>query len=118
MKYVNANKVLPDELIREIKKYVEGVYVYIPQNESKRKKWGSNTNSKKEIDFRNARIYDNYLEGNDFEAIADKYYLSVKSIRRIILNYKREMEPVGMMINEILNNWNIDCEAIQIHHSA
>lgn len=118
MKYINANKVLPDELIQEIKKYVEGVYVYIPQNESKRRKWGSNTNSQREMKLRNTRIYDHYLEGNHVEAIADKYYLSVKSIRRIILKFKREMEPVGKMINEILKNWNIDCEAKQIHHSA
>jgi len=118
MRYVNANKVLPDELIQEIKKYVEGVYVYIPQNESKRKKWGSNTNSKKELKLRNIRIYDNYLEGKSVEIIADNYYLSVKSIRRIILSSRREMEPVGKMINEILKNWDIDCEAKQIHHSA
>ncbi|MBI9014804.1 MAG: phosphotransferase [Clostridiales bacterium] len=118
MKYVNAVTVLPDELIKEIKKYVEGVYVYIPQNESKKKKWGSNTNTQREMKLRNTRIYDNYLEGNDVEAIAEKYYLSVKSIRRIILQYKREMEPVGKMVNEILKNWNIDSVAVQIHHSA
>lgn len=32
MKYKNATKVLPNELIEQIQQYVQGEYVYIPIN--------------------------------------------------------------------------------------
>ncbi len=44
MKYINAKDTLPKNLINEIRKHVEGVYIYIPNGESKRREWGSNTN--------------------------------------------------------------------------
>ena len=38
MKYKNASHVLPDELLKEIQKYVEGEAIYIPKQEEK-KRW-------------------------------------------------------------------------------
>lgn len=40
MKYTSAEDVLPEELLKEIQKYVQGRMVYIPTSEGSRKKWG------------------------------------------------------------------------------
>ncbi|WP_200893524.1 hypothetical protein [Paenibacillus terrae] len=47
MKYVNAVIIFPEELLREIQKYVHGEMVYVPTPRGLRKKWGENTGSRK-----------------------------------------------------------------------
>ncbi len=118
MKYVNGLQVLPEELLNEIRKYAEGVYVYIPKSNSKKSKWGEETNFGREMELRNLQIYDKYLEGHNAEAISDFYHLSIKSIKRIILSQKRAMEPMKFMIREILKGWNLEYLPVQIYHSA
>ncbi|MDF2541032.1 MAG: DNA-binding protein AraC-type [Herbinix sp.] len=118
MKYVNGADILPEELINEIRKYTDGVYIYIPKNSAKRNKWGENTNHRREMELRNIHIYDKYLEGVDYIELADCYHLSDKSIRRIVLSQKRRMEPVKAMMKEILKAWNIDDCPRQIYHST
>lgn len=118
MKYIKGEDILPEELLNEIRKYAEGVYVYIPKSDSKRSRWGDKTNHRREMELRNMHIYDKYLEGVDTQIISDRFHLSVKSIRRIILLQKRKMEPITMMIREVLKEWNLDCLPVQIYHSA
>ena len=43
MKYINADIILPEELLKEVQKYVQGGMVYIPKPEGLRKKWGENS---------------------------------------------------------------------------
>ncbi len=118
MKYVNGVDVLPEELLNEIREYVEGVYIYIPKSNLKKNKWGENTNYRREMELRNLHIYDKYLEGVDWAALAECYHLSIKSIRRIILSQKRKMEPVTTVIKEILKEWKLEHPPVQIYHSA
>jgi len=40
MKYVNANHIFPEELLKEIQKYIHGHMVYVPTPEKSHKKWG------------------------------------------------------------------------------
>lgn len=40
MSYVNADEVLPEDLIREIQKYVDGKVLYIPRRSEKAMGWG------------------------------------------------------------------------------
>lgn len=40
MKYVKAEMILPDKLLKEIQKYIQGEYLYIPSELKKRKKVG------------------------------------------------------------------------------
>ncbi len=110
MKYVNGVDILPEELLKEIRKYVEGIYIYIPKSEKKRERWGENTRHRIEMEFRNQHIFDGYLEGASISQLAKRYFLSEKSIHRIILIQKRRMEPKKMMIKEILNEWHFTKE--------
>lgn len=118
MKYINGIEVLPEELINEIRKYAEGVYIYIPKGDVNRRKWGENTNHHREMQLRNLHIYDKFLEGVTYNELTDCFHLSVKSIQRIVLSQKRRMEPVKAMIKEILKEWNIDDCPDQVYHSA
>lgn len=84
MGYQNADRVLPSELIKMIQKYVDGDYIYIPRKANERKQWGECTAIREELKERNASIYLDYQKGMSMEMLADKYFLSLKSIQRII----------------------------------
>ena len=46
MSYIKAEEILPEELIRQIQEYADGVYIYIPRKPGTRHKWGQETNYK------------------------------------------------------------------------
>lgn len=83
IKYENANNVLPPELIREVKKYAAGKLLYIPRNEEP-KAWGSLSGIRQKLRKRNQRIYDEYRSGKGVGELAEAYFLSVDSIRKIV----------------------------------
>ena len=84
--YIKAEEILPEELIREIQIYADGVYIYIPRKAGNRHKWGQDTGYKEELSARNDRIYNDYCEGSSVRQLARSYHLSEKSIRRILRN--------------------------------
>ena len=86
MSYINADKILPEELIRRIQEYVDGVYIYIPRKPGTRHAWGQGTDYKQELNFRNECIRRDYAEGANILSLTRKYHLSEKSIRRILQN--------------------------------
>lgn len=90
MCYIKAKEVLPIEVIELIQKYVEGEYIYIPKKEGNRSSWGKNTNIRKEIKLRDLNIYSDYIKGTSRIDLAKKYFLSKKSIDRIILKEIRK----------------------------
>ncbi len=118
MRYISGIDALPEDLLNEIKRYVDGVYVYIPKSDSKKRKWGENTKYHHEMKLRNLHIYEKHLEGIPSVELAKIYHLSPKSIGRIILSQRREMESVASMIKEIVKQWGIEACPKQIYHSA
>ena len=40
MSYIKADEILPQELIRQIQEYVDGVYIYIPRKPGSRYRFG------------------------------------------------------------------------------
>ena len=86
MSYIKAEEILPEELIRQIQKYVDGVYIYIPRKPGTRHAWGQETDYKAELRARNDRIRSDYAAGTSVTALSQKYHLSEKSIRRILQN--------------------------------
>ena len=84
MKYVNAKILLPDALVEELQRYIQGGYVYIPAIQEQRKSWGELSGYRKELQQRNSRIMDEYQEGASIDVLAEKYCLSVHTIRKII----------------------------------
>lgn len=88
MGYVHALEVLPEELIEKIQEYVDGQVIYIPKIKSKRFKWGEKTDTKAYFKERNIEIYNSYKSGMTVFELSEKYFLTPKSIQRIIRNMK------------------------------
>ncbi|MBQ7001813.1 MAG: hypothetical protein IJN67_12390 [Oscillospiraceae bacterium] len=86
MSYIKAEEILPEELIRQIQEYADGVYIYIPRKPGTRHAWGQETDYKAELKLRNDRIRSDYAAGTNVVALSRKYHLSEKSIRRILQN--------------------------------
>lgn len=87
MSYINANIVLPKELIKEIQKYVNGINLYIPKVPEAKSACSS---YKREISKRNQEIYEMSLQGEKVSKLAAKYFLSEKSIYRILGEMKKK----------------------------
>lgn len=85
MKYRNASEILPDKLLKEIQKYTSGEAIYIPSDKNlKRKKWGEKSGSKVFFEERNNEIRFKYSHGATIDQLADEYYLSIDTIKRIL----------------------------------
>lgn len=88
MSYKKATHVLPQDLLLKVQEYIDGEFLYIPRAVDNKKGWGETTSTRQELQDRNKRIYADYLSGADMETLAVKYYLSLKSIQRIIRQLK------------------------------
>ena len=86
MSYIKAEQILPEELIRQIQEYADGVYIYIPRKPGARHKWGQKTGYKAELNTRNEHIRGEYEAGTSVITLSQRYHLSEKSIRRILQN--------------------------------
>ena len=89
MKYVKAQDVLPEEIIEILQKYVDGKYLYIPRKNENQKAWGENSGIRKSHNARNTEIFKKYKDGTSINTLAKEYFLSEKSIRRIISDKKK-----------------------------
>ncbi|WP_078431443.1 CD3324 family protein [Metabacillus halosaccharovorans] len=88
MKYINATKVLPEKLIVEIQKYIQGETLYIPKQETEHRKWGSLSGGRQMLDHRNTAIKNSFAGGKSIEQLANEYYLSTETIKKIVYSHK------------------------------
>jgi hypothetical protein len=84
MNYVNAETILPDKLIIEIQKYIGCGYLYIPSQQEKRKKWGETSGNRDYIRHRNENIRNKYKQGQKINNLAEEFFLSIASIKKIV----------------------------------
>jgi Mor family transcriptional regulator len=84
MGYIHALEILPEDLIEQIQAYVDGQVIYIPKMKSKKCKWGERTDTKAYFKRRNLEIYHSYKNGTTVLELSEKYFLTPKSIQRII----------------------------------
>lgn len=89
LKYINANKVLPEKLIVEIQKYIQGETLYIPKQETEYQKWGTSSGGRRLLDQRNAAIRHSFNSGSSIHQLAEEYYLSIETIKKIVYSYKK-----------------------------
>jgi Mor family transcriptional regulator len=82
--YRNAKVILPDNLIMEIQNYIQGGYLYIPTQLKARKKWGESSGNRDYIRNRNEDIRNKYKNGHRIKDLAEEYFLSIDSIKRIV----------------------------------
>ena len=84
MRYVNAHEVLPEELLMEIQKYVQGDLIYIPKPEKERIQWGVLSGERQRLQKRNEQIKKQFQNGLALQALAEQYHLSIETIKKII----------------------------------
>ena len=89
MRYQRANEILPEELVELIQNYIDGEYVYIPRKQENKRNWGEGTGAREERKRRDRSIYQDYVSGFCVKILAERYYLSEKSIQRIVLQEKK-----------------------------
>ena len=84
MRYLNAEDVLPPELLAQVQQYADGIYIYIPRRADHRQNWGSSTRYREELQQRNESIRLLHREGLDVQELAERFHLSVKTIQRVL----------------------------------
>jgi Mor family transcriptional regulator len=87
MPYVNADELLPPELLTEVQKYLPGGLLYIPCPPQARRSWGLKNGTKRRYEARNAEIRALKAQGQTIDALADRYCLSPDAIRKVL--YRR-----------------------------
>lgn len=117
MKYINANDILPEQLLSMIQKYYQGGYLYIPKENNHRIR--RQTDYKIELAKRNQHIYLKHLEGTTNGQLGNIYHLSNASIRRILAKEKERYQKMKELIEQILPLWGMENRKIrQVYPSA
>lgn len=89
MKYENAKELLPEGLLKEVQKYAGGKLLYIPvENESK--SWGEVSGYRQKLLKRNVMISNRYKAGATLSELAEEYFLSLDSIKKIVYGKKEK----------------------------
>jgi hypothetical protein len=88
MSYLNADELLPPELLKEVQSYIQGSLVYIPRQGEKRLGWGALSGARDSFDRRNKAIREAKALGRRVDELADEYGLSPGGIRKILYGCK------------------------------
>ena len=84
MRYQKAEEVLPAELLAQVQKYADGVYLYIPRRADHRQSWGNSTRYREELRQRDESIRYLHRAGLGAAELAERFHLSVKTIQRVL----------------------------------
>ncbi|WNS46923.1 CD3324 family protein [Paenibacillus sp. MMS20-IR301] len=89
MKYVNADHALPQHLLREVQKYIQGGLLYIPKPEGQHTRWGEKSGGRSYLAARNHSIRERYASGISVAGLAEEFCLSCDSIKKIVYGRKQ-----------------------------
>lgn len=89
MKYENAKELLPEVLLKEVQKYAGGKLLYIPV-ENENKNWGEVSGYRQKLLKRNVLISNKYKAGATLSELAEEYFLSLDSIKKIVYGKKEK----------------------------
>ena len=88
MKYENARDILPESLLLKLQQYAAGKIIYIPSME--KKAWGETSGYKRYLADRNREIRAKFQAGTGIEALAEEFFLSCDTIKRIVYSRKED----------------------------
>ena len=75
-------------MLEQIQQYIDGACLYIPRKPGDKRKWGAGTATRSELAERNRMIYRERQSGASTQELSRKYFLSEKSIQRIVRQQK------------------------------
>jgi len=98
MSYRRADDILPENILEILQTYVSGDTIYVPKKKECRKRWGSSTGANEKLRLRNEQIFEQYQKGVSTKELALQYYLTQKSIQRILreMQIRPPMEQCGI----------------------
>lgn len=88
MKYINADAILPEELLKEIQRHIPGGLVYIPKPKEAHTKWGEKSGSRAVVKERNEQIRRLFAAGLTVHELTERFFLSIDSIKKIVYSKK------------------------------
>ena len=91
MSYKRADDILPENILEILQTYVSGEAIYVPKKKECRKRWGSSTGVNEKLRIRNEQILEQYQKGVSTKELSQRYYLTEKSIQRILRDMR--MKP-------------------------
>lgn len=91
MKYENAKNILPAELYAQVEKYAAGKLLYVPLS-NERRPWGENSGIRRSIDRRNEEIRNEFSKGSSVENLANRFFLSPETVKKIVYQRKESKE--------------------------
>ncbi|MFP4550030.1 MAG: CD3324 family protein [Spirochaetales bacterium] len=80
-------KILPEHLLAEVQKYVQGEQLYIPNAGDGRAGWGAKNGTRTMLAQRDREIRAQKHRGKSIEELADAFGLSLDRVRKIV--YRR-----------------------------
>ena len=105
MNYENAKDLLPDELLRQVQNYAAGKLLYIPIKEEG-KSWGEVSGYRQKLMKRNRMICNKYSNGMTISELADEYFLSLDSIKKILYCKKDKSLEFSPSLSSAINYAN------------
>lgn len=94
MSYQNAFDVLPQGLVEEIQKYIDGQLIYVPRKDENLLSWGERSGTKEKMAERNRAIVGHYYSGMTIAELSEVYYLSEKRLQGIIREYESSKKVI------------------------
>lgn len=88
MSYKKGVDVLPAHILEEVQQYIDGGLIYIPKRSDKIG-WGCKSGTRKSLNRRNKRIQILFGEGISISKIAEIFYLSEETIKKIVYGKKQ-----------------------------
>ena len=83
MNYRNAQDIFPENLLKQIQRYVSGETIYIPAKNEK-KAWGESSGYRAYLAKRNQSMKKDFADGLSIEQLSEKYCLSFDSVKHIV----------------------------------
>lgn len=84
--YVNAEQVLPPQLLEQVQRYAAGKLLYVPQTQETARLWGEGTGQRSYYRKRNQMIRNKHAYGTGIPQLAREYCLSQETVKKIVYN--------------------------------
>lgn len=105
MNYENAKDLLPEDILRQVQNYAAGKLLYVPIKEDG-KSWGEVSGYRQKLMKRNRMICNKYANGMTISELADEYFLSLDSIKKILYCKKDKSLEFSPSLTSAINYAN------------
>lgn len=93
--YKNGKDVLPPRLLKELQNYIQGELLYIPKPDRSRALWGELSGTRTSMAKRNEEIFRLYRTGHSVSDLAERFFLSDESIRKIVCKMRSALREAA-----------------------